>query len=365
MRRPAVRQAGVALLAMMILVMVITLTLGSIFYRHQLDVAQAIRIGHGDQAFLLALSGESWARQVLEEDRAGSEQDSLDEIWARAVPLLPVEGGTLTGCIIDLQSRFNLNNFATYTSERWASETESGTRDFASHYLALLQTLGLPTDAGRVAVLIDWIDPDNDLVDTAGAEQQDYGYLQPPRLVANQKLVDVAELADLVGYDIGAVAFLGDVVTVLPSETAININTASPVVLRAMGGEWGEVFVDTVMDFRPFANVDDFYLTLVERLGLAGVPEAQASIPASLIAVATDYFRMNLEARIGQARVELQSTLHRQASGGVAVIKRNLTFVPDIELESVDEDKAGAPVRPLCPPQGGVPAKSPSRNSLL
>ena len=43
-------QSGVALLAMLILVLVIVLTLGSIFYRHQLDVAQAIRMAHGDQA---------------------------------------------------------------------------------------------------------------------------------------------------------------------------------------------------------------------------------------------------------------------------------------------------------------------------
>ena len=45
------------------------------------------------------------------------EVDHLGEVWAQALPTLPIEGGVITGCIRDLQARFNLNNFALYTPE--------------------------------------------------------------------------------------------------------------------------------------------------------------------------------------------------------------------------------------------------------
>ena len=60
------RQSGVALLATLILVLALTLILGNIFYRHQIDVSQATGSLHGDQAVLLAFSAESWARDLLD-----------------------------------------------------------------------------------------------------------------------------------------------------------------------------------------------------------------------------------------------------------------------------------------------------------
>ncbi len=343
-------QSGVALLAMLILVLVIVLTLGSIFYRHQLDVAQAIRMAHGDQALLLALSSESWARQLLEDDQRDSDYDSLLETWAQAVPLLPVDGGSLSGCIIDLQSRFNLNNFSGYSPESWLDEMDRGGAGFIGTYLALLQQLELPGDVSRAAVLVDWIDEDNELVDSAGAEQRDYDFLSPPRLIGNQKLVELPELADVAGYDMATVAILENLVTVLPTATAINVNTAPPAVLSALGSTWGPAFVDTVVGYRPFEDVNSFYLTLVDSLGLSGIAEAQTVIPTQLVSVTTGFFQLNIDARIGQAHVEMRSTLQRQETGAVAVIKRDLTFVPAISQQA---DNRFTPA-PLCAPREDV-----------
>lgn len=114
------QQQGVALLAAIILMLAITLIMTNIFYRHQIDVSQATASLHTDQALLIALSGEGWARELLEEDSRNpqtNQSDHYGEIWAQAMPLLPVEGGTLTGCISDLQSRINLNSFSSYTAE--------------------------------------------------------------------------------------------------------------------------------------------------------------------------------------------------------------------------------------------------------
>ena len=107
------RQTGMALLAALILVMSVVIIMGNIFYRHQINIAQTALSLHQDQASLLALGAESWARQLLDDDDKA--YDGFDETWAQAIPALPVEGGLLNGCISDLQGKLNLNNFATIT----------------------------------------------------------------------------------------------------------------------------------------------------------------------------------------------------------------------------------------------------------
>ena len=103
------RQSGVALIAALLLMTSIVFILGNIFYRHQINVAQSTLAIHQDQAFLLALSAESWARQLMDDD--DKNYDHFQELWAQAIPAMPVDGGMINGCISDLQSKFNLNNF--------------------------------------------------------------------------------------------------------------------------------------------------------------------------------------------------------------------------------------------------------------
>ena len=102
MNKSRAKQAGVALIAALILMTSIVLVLCNIFYRHQINVAQASLSMHQDQAFLLALSAESWARQLLDED--DRQFDHFDEIWAQAIPAMPVDGGLINGCISGFSS---------------------------------------------------------------------------------------------------------------------------------------------------------------------------------------------------------------------------------------------------------------------
>ena len=72
------QQQGVALLAAIILMLAITLIMTNIFYRHQIDVSQATASLHTDQALLIALSGEGWARELLEEDSRNPQTNQSD-----------------------------------------------------------------------------------------------------------------------------------------------------------------------------------------------------------------------------------------------------------------------------------------------
>lgn len=360
------KQKGVALLAVMILVLAVTMILANIFYRHQIDVSQAAVSLHTDQALLIALSGEGWAQELLIEDgkqSQGSPVDHYGEIWAQAMPLFPVEGGTLTGCISDLQSRINLNNFSRYAVGNQLQDemNKPDQNGFAKTWLNLLELLQIPSSPAKVATITDWIDPDDNILSSWGAEQPDYESYDPPRRVANQPMTDVTELAAVSGYTVQEVQMLMPWITALPgagtsqlgasATTPININTASEEILLALGGFYGQQFVDTVAQGRPFSNIDALYDNLNTNLGLwdvsgatgvgNGIGRANKIWPTDLINVWSSYFRVYLKAEIGEAEIEVTSIMHR-ALGNLNVISRDIALVPAVlptknELSEVEK----------------------------
>ena len=360
------KQKGVALLAVMILVLAVTMILANIFYRHQIDVSQAAVSLHTDQALLIALSGEGWAQELLIEDgkqSQGSPVDHYGEIWAQAMPLFPVEGGTLTGCISDLQSRINLNNFSRYAVGNQLQDemNKPDQNGFAKTWLNLLELLQIPSSPAKVATITDWIDPDDNILSSWGAEQPDYESYDPPRRVANQPMTDVTELAAVSGYTVQEVQMLMPWITALPgagtsqlgasATTPININTASEEILLALGGFYGQQFVDTVAQGRPFSNIDTLYDNLNTNLGLwdvsgatgvgNGIGRANKIWPTDLINVWSSYFRVYLKAEIGEAEIEVTSIMHR-AVGNLNVISRDIALVPAVlptknELSEVEK----------------------------
>ncbi len=348
------KQKGVALLAVMILVLAVTMILANIFYRHQIDVSQAAVSLHTDQALLIALSGEGWAQELLIEDgkqSQGSPVDHYGEIWAQAMPLFPVEGGTLTGCISDLQSRINLNNFSRYAVGNQLQDemNKPDQNGFAKTWLNLLELLQIPSSPAKVATITDWIDPDDNILSSWGAEQPDYESYDPPRRVANQPMTDITELAAVSGYTVQEVQMLMPWITALPgagtsqlgasATTPININTASEEILLALGGFYGQQFVDTVAQGRPFSNIDALYDNLNTNLGLwdvsgatgvgNGIGRANKIWPTDLINVWSSYFRVYLKAEIGEAEIEVTSIMHR-AVGNLNVISRDISLVPAV-----------------------------------
>ena len=360
------KQKGVALLAVMILVLAVTMILANIFYRHQIDVSQAAVSLHTDQALLIALSGEGWAQELLIEDgkqSQGSPVDHYGEIWAQAMPLFPVEGGTLTGCISDLQSRINLNNFSRYAVGNQLQDemNKPDQNGFAKTWLNLLELLQIPSSPAKVATITDWIDPDDNILSSWGAEQPDYESYDPPRRVANQPMTDVTELAAVSGYTVQEVQMLMPWITALPgagtsqlgasATTPININTASEEILLALGGFYGQQFVDTVVQGRPFSTIDALYDNLNTNLGLwdvsgatgvgNGIGSANKIWPTDLINVWSSYFRVYLKAEIGEAEIEVTSIMHR-AVGNLNVISRDISLVPAVlptknELSEVEK----------------------------
>ena len=327
-RGPQTRQqTGVALLATLILILALTLILGNIFYRHQIDVSQATGSLHGDQAVLLAISGESWARDLLSAANDDITADHFDEDWAQAVPLMPVNGGTLSGCLVDLESRINLNNFASYSNADLKAERQSTAMGLVKLWESLLRDRGFLVDQRRVPVIIDWLDKGDSLISPAGAEQADYSSFDPPRFPANTMVADTAELAAMAGYSLAEVQRLMPWISALPEPTRINVNTAPEAVLMALSDGMGRDFVELVLEGRPFLTLQDFYQAIDIQLR---VGEAVVAVrwPDKLVDVKSDFFQLNLEVTLGQSKLEVKSIMHRSQSGSPAVIRREITVVP-------------------------------------
>lgn len=362
----AKKQRGVALLAAMILVLAVTMILSNIFYRHQIEVSQAMASLHSDQALLIALSGEGWAMELLAEDPTGGQPNQSDhygEIWAQALPLLPVEGGTLTGCISDLQSKINVNNFRFYGSQGQGSKrslqadlNQLENMNIVKTWLNLLNLFEIPTSPARAATIIDWVDGDSAVTSSWGAEQPDYESFEPPRMVLNDEISDASELADIAGYNVQEVQMLLPWISALPvtgPQTSgpmvsipININTASSELLLALGGSFGQQFVDAVVEGRPFSDIDTFEDHVENYLGLVVLDSKGKTIEKAkqiwhqdLVSVATAHFKLYLKAEIGEAEIEVTSIMKRSGSWPLFkldVIAREITVVPSVVPSKAD-----------------------------
>jgi general secretion pathway protein K len=321
------KQTGLALISIMVMVTLMTILLSGIFYRHQLDIVRAIRVISGEQAMLLALSAESWALNVFVND--DKNVDHLNEDWARQIPVLPIEGGSVTGKIIDLQGRFNLNNFADYTQPKtWREDSKDidGTNLIAI-YMRLLESLELDADLAKAAVIVDWIDSNSELISSDGAEDDEYYRLDKPYVAANTMMVEQAELALLSGYQINDVITLADSIAVLPANTALNINTASKNLLMALHRAIDEATADQLIDQRPYENTDEFY-TLIDKL-INSTVEGKALFNG-LVDIKSRYYMMQVDVLLGDIRIQLDSYIERNTDGQAAVLFRRMQFVPQL-----------------------------------
>ena len=347
MRAHVIRQSGVALIAALLLMTSIMFILGNIFYRHQINIAQSTLSIHQDQAYLLALSAESWSRQLLKEDAADSKADHFGELWAQAIPAMPVEGGVINGCISDLQGRFNLNSLYYKSPAELKNALSGNGTSFAKAWNNLLRYFDMPVYPGRIEAVVDWIDPNTTKVGPDGAEREEYASFYPPRTIADAAMVEPSELASVLGYEVFEVQRLMPWLTALPlpkiiagqptQPVVININTASEELLLALGNIYDMQFRDAVIANRPFETLNEFHMALQGELGLT-IGEIEQWWPKSVVGVASQYFELYIEVTLGEARIEVRSIIMRRSNADSVIISRELTTVPaKMNKDSVTE----------------------------
>ncbi|HXH03414.1 MAG TPA: type II secretion system minor pseudopilin GspK [Candidatus Competibacteraceae bacterium] len=311
-RRPPKRQCGVALLTVLLVVFLAALTAASLAELQQLAIRRHTLLAHQRQARLYTLGGEQWAALILRRDRKDNPIDHLGEAWATLKPVLEVEGGVLSGAIADQQSLFNLNNLV----------DQDGKRD--PNMVAVLQRLLelLELDPALAGAILDWIDPDQEQTDPGGAEDSIYLVQTPPYLAANRPFQNRSELRLVRGFDAASYAKLAPYVTALPQGTRLNVNTAPTLLLAALSRRLDPGELEGALAQRRRRG----FTTLQEFLGAAKLADPvirDQNLLPNYLDVASQYFRVRIEAQVGDGRALLTSLLARDPeSGNVRVLWR-------------------------------------------
>jgi general secretion pathway protein K len=325
------RQRGVALITALLIVALATTIAAWLTNTHQLSIRRSGNIINGDQAYEYALGLEMLAIIFLNKDfKESNKTDGYSDVWALEIPPFPVEGGVVSGRVIDLQGLFNLNSL-------FKNDTiQTGAQQTFRNLLIYMQMDPLLTEA-----VIDWIDRDTSPRGTYGAEDDYYAGLDRPYRPANAPFASVSELRMVKGFDVKQFELLSSVLTVLPKATKINVNTAPMGIHIALGvDEANAEMLDqnpdkeerlekqkTEKTVNPASTEQQDIKKMIAELESVNdyVQAAGGRVDPEIkkdLTVKSSYFLFEGEARIDRGYAQLKTILYRDNSGNIRVVMR-------------------------------------------
>jgi len=293
------KERGVALITAVLVVAIAAVIATSMMSRQNFDTQRTANIIHRDQAMAYALGAEYWAGVELGRDAQQNSYDHLRENWAYDLPPLPIDGGYVNGQLQDLQGRFNLNSVLDPLQ--------------AERFARLCQALNVEPDF--IPALQDWIDDDTEVREN-GAEDESYTVMDPPYRTANRPLADASELLLVRGVSVQDYNTLALYVSALPGAGAINVNTASPLLLQSLTRDVTPPDVERLIAIRaekPYEIIDNF---------VADEAFAGKEISEEYLTVSSQYFLLTADVMLGNAPLTLQSVLYRTPEGKITVVTR-------------------------------------------
>ncbi len=317
-----VRQRGVALISVLLVVVIATVLSVSMIRHQNLTIHKARNVSNHSQAKQYAIGGEELARQILWQDTDSSpEVDHLQESWAEGDLVFEFENGEVSVQIEDLQGRFNINSLMMLGNAG---------RQAQVRFVQLLQHVGLDTMFMDRA--IDWMDGD---IATRPLGAEDYAYLglERPYRTASQLIVDTTELRLLLDMDAESFDLLLPFISALPYPSApLNVNTAPPEVLQTVSDRLSR---DMSNDLIIERDNQEGYQSVTEFLQSSYV--AGLGIAATGLGVQSKFFEIRIRARYFERNAYLTSIVERNDDGSMRVIYRN--FARKVFPESVKEEE--------------------------
>jgi general secretion pathway protein K len=312
MNRP-VKQRGVALITVLLVVAIATVVTAGMIARQQLSIRSSSNQLSARQAWHYALGGEALAQALLARDlkqSAGNPSrkvDHLREAWARKQAPFEVDDGRVSVQIEDLAGRFNLNSLVVDKPENPVAR---------QRFERLL--LALKIDPLFAVRLVDWLDKDQQTSGGSGAEDNEYLLLQPAYRAANRRLQDVSELRLLLELSERDYRRLLPYVSALPENTPLNVNTASALVLTTLVQGMSLQSAQELVQARGaqgYRSPADF---------MAQPTLAAAGNQLNDLSVSSDFFQVRSEVQLGTRKRVLVSVLQRESDGRVQVLQRDL-----------------------------------------
>lgn len=312
---PRHKQRGVALLTAMFVVFLASFASVELVYSLQLAINRSALVLGQRQAWQFALGGEWWALEELRRDQQrdlelSRPRDWRAEDWASKQIAAPIEGGSVSGYIADLQGRFNVNNLV--TAEGQVDELQAG------RLRRLVQALEL--DEVIVDAIIDWVDRNSEPEGLGGAETGQYLLRTPPYLAPNAPMADVSELSLLEGVDAVASARLREHLCALPPGTPLNVNTANAYVLMSLHPDISLPDAESLVQY-----AEDNPAGFESKVDFLAQPQlAGRDIPEAGLEVYSSFFEANVVVSTVYGEIALRSVLQRVEDGRPRVVSRSL-----------------------------------------
>lgn len=247
--------------------------------------AAALLLGRAEGARIRAETGSDAAQLGLYLDAAealamtvlaspgGTAVDHAGAAWAQPVGPVPLDRGHVALRLEDLQGRFNVN---------WLADPEDA---FAADAWARFAALtGLPAPQARA------------IADRLGRREAGAG----PVVTLDQ-----------LGLDPATLVRLRPLLAALPSDSALNVNTAPPEVLSALVPGLSRGLAERLVSTRatePFASVQAYTETV---LRIAGA-EIAGGIDDTRLAVGSRWFGLVARADLGRGAVARRAVIERR-----------------------------------------------------
>lgn len=314
-----IRQSGVALITVMLILALATVTAVSMASRQNIDTHRSANTLNYEQAYQYILAGEDFSKQTLIDHFANNlttlvTQDNID-LWTVGVGF-DIEGGAISGKINDLQSLFNINSLVDSSGVANQLQMERFRNLLAN--IPPIPPGNRTISVNIVEAIVDWIDRGQIPLGVNGVEDDVYMGYEKPYRTADQPMSDISELLLINGIDQEIYNVLLEYVCVLKNvNTNINVNTASAIVISSLNNNITLNQATRLINNRPgdgFASVAVFLNDPI----FSGL-----NINASGLSVTSEYFRLKTVAQVGKANLRFTSQLHRSVN---ATGSGNITF---------------------------------------
>ena len=324
------QQRGVALLVVLMMLVVMVVLAGNISNRFQTELFRTSKLVRQSQAKWYALGAETLVTKTLNQDIKDSpNRTHLGQYWATPNQVFPVDEGVIMGEVRDGQACFNLNAI------NGGSATAESTLPYnANVFKHLLMAVNVDEfDASQITdALRDWVDTDDELVSSLGAEDSWYQSLRVPYLAANGPLVDVSELRLVRGISASIYRRLQPLVCALPPtaqgatvELKVNVNTLretqAPLLSALFLGQMSKDEALSVLQARP----KDGWESVTTFMTIAEVMNANSGLGDKVqksIDVKSYFFEARLQIEMDEVQVRFITLFKRQSSNKVVVIRR-------------------------------------------
>ena len=289
-----------------------------------LQVQRSTNLQSQQQAKWYAYGAEELAiKGLIQSKKDDPEKTTLAQPWAKQGDVkYPVDNGTLSGQLTDLQACLNLNALGVEPDPNSTNKTNPAHKAL----FAILENIeDLPSDEseeGMADSVFDWLDK-NSITYRSGAEEGEYLSRQFPYMTANSLFASVSELRLIKGFNPLVMEKVLPFVCVIPGSTllSINVNTVTDEQALLLSGLIDELSVSgaqAVIAARPengFDNIEEFFESVKQQGG------KNIKAVEKLFSLKSEYFKLQTQAKFVDLRFSMTTLLYA-SNGEVTILAR-------------------------------------------